>query len=468
MEGHNSKLVSATLPIMQETRRELHRLLDHDATRNPHLQDVLLSDPAVAIAVFRELEHIRPGAFEQVGDAAHAISMIGQEPFRRLLAKLPLLEPPPRAPSSLPGPAVAYSEAAHAAFYAGALGERRGLGGRQELTTAALLQNPAVLALWATETESAQRATNAVRDGVSPSVAFGAELGEPLEQANQRLAEAWALPGLVRQAMGDWDDFNIRPRLVKLADGIAQTTARGWKEDGERAMFNALLSEFLGVDEDGASAWVHQQLGEAARALGHMDYPLPGFEMLFEPGDGIDDGDDDIPEMGRRRRSATDASQAAAVKPRAPDLHTTMADVMQRIRRQAGVGRVVFVMLSRDRKRLRTRLALGGQAEDGIRRLDLGLDEKNLFAALMGKSQSVWLNHDNAGRYGAYLPDTLRRVLGRHGAFMMSLYVNERPLGLMYGDGDNLTGDGYRRFRALCHEATDALGAGSRAASRPA
>ena len=90
----------------------------------------------------------------------------------------------------------------------------KGIEGGCEIRTAALLQNPAVLALWEAEPKSALRASRAVRDGVAVDAAFGAELGEPREDANRRLAGAWALPGLARPAMGDWDDFNPRPLIA--------------------------------------------------------------------------------------------------------------------------------------------------------------------------------------------------------------------------------------------------------------
>ncbi len=457
MKGPNPRLANTTLPIMQETGRELRRLLGLRSTRNPQLQQVLLNDPAAAIAVFRELDQTRPGAHEQVSDAAHALSMIGIDPFRQLLERLPEVDGRTPDRPLKQGPASAYSQAAHAAFYAGALSEHKGLVGNMEIPTAALLQNPAILALWATEPESALRASNAVRDGVSASQAFGAELGEPLEDANQRLARAWALPKLARQAMGDWDDFNPRPQMVKLADGLAQTTAAGWHND-DTATITALLSDFLDAGDDEATAWLHQRSTDAARALSVLDYPLPGFELMFvdEQADDEDEEDENIPVMGAwRERKA--APEPAPPPPAAADLHTTMAGVMRRIRSEAGAQRVVFAMLSQDHRHLRTRLALGGAEDDGLRKLNLDLAHKNLFTILIGKPQSVWLNRDNAKKYQAYLPTPLRAMLGRHGAYMMSLFVGDKPLGLLYGDGEDLSEQGYRQFRDLCREASSAL-----------
>ena len=40
----------------------------------------------------------------------------------------------------------------------------------------------------------------------------------------------------------------------------------------------------------------------------------------------------------------------------------------------------------------------------------------------------------------------------------MSIFANDRPLGLLYADGDALSGEGYERFRVLCREASGILG----------
>lgn len=453
MKGPNHRLATATLPIMKETARELRRLLELPSTRSPQLRQVLLSDPAAAIAVFRELNHARPGSGEQVSDPGHAVSLVGQDPFRRLLDSLPEID----SSRSVQGAEMAYSQAAHAAFYADALASHNGVNGNGEVPTAALLQNPAVLALWATEPESALRASNAVRDGVPANIAFSAELGEPLVEANRRLARSWSFPRLAKQAIGDWDDFNPKPLMVKLADGLAQSTAASWQHEDKEAL-TELLSDFLDIDTDQATSWLHRQATDAARSLNRFEYPLPGFELMLLPGEMEEEEEDDgIPAFG-----ASPPQQPETPASPANDLHSTMAGVMRRIREQTGSARVVFAMLSQDRSRLRTRLALGGKAEDGLRSLDLDLGQKNLFTALMGKPQSVWLNRDNARTYQDYLPIPLRRMLGPQGAYMMSLFVKDRPLGLLYGDGPGLSEQGYQQFRELCTEACEALGSGSR------
>jgi HD-like signal output (HDOD) protein len=459
MKGPNLRLVETTPPIMQATAAELRRLLEQTATRNPQLQHVLLNDPAAAVAVYRALGRLRPGACDTVSDAAHAISLIGMQSLREMVETLPTLALDPTRQSLRETAASAYSQASHAAHYANALAGHKGLGGNHEIPTAALLQNPAVLALWAAEPDSAQRATFALRDGVDFETAFGAELGEPVEYANKRLAEAWSLPALARQAMGDWDDFNPRPQMVKLADGLAQTTAAGWHSDALDTI-TVILAEFLGCEDETAISWLHRETVAAASDVAGFTYPLPAFELPLTGDEDDEECDARIPEFGAWREKKAAPEPA---KPAAPSVHDTMVAAMRRIRRDAHTERVVFAVLNRDRTRLKARIALGGQDDDPVRHLDVDAREKNLFGLLMGKQQSVWLHRGNVARYKPYLLPSIRPLFGAKGAYLMSLFVDDKPLGLLYADGPTLSEEDYQVFRQLCHEATETLTGGRKA-----
>ena len=449
LNGRVRDLAAVDLPVMPETAAELRRLLELEVTRNPNLQDILIHDPAATIALFKRLEVARPGAFEQVSEIAHAVSMIGMDSVRELLGALPELPEYEHAPRKPATPAMAYSQAAHAALYAQALAGRVGLNGGQSLPTAALLQNPAMLALWAVEPESAQRASYALRDGVPAELAFGAELGVPLSLANQRLADAWAFPRLARQAMGTDEVTGKSLQVVRLAGVMAESTAAGWGNRNENPVTEQLAG-FLRMEPEHVTQWMHRLSTDAARTLKRFDYPLPGFELMWLPDD--DDDDDDMPEMRFFREKQIE--QPA----KKPDLNGMMAELMRQIRQDTGAQRVIFAMLNTDKSHLRTRLALGGNAKDGLRSLNLPMSRSNLFIALMAKSQSVWITAANRPKYRNYLPVELARLMDSSGGYVMSILIHDTPLGLVYADQGELSDEGYRRFRALCTDVARTLG----------
>lgn len=458
MKANLNRLTNVTPPIMPETGRALRELLDTDTTRNPQLLPLLLNDPAAALAVFRQLEKTRPGAYERVADPAHAVSLMGQDAFRSLITALPIAEiDDERTPQTI-GREHAYSQMAHASIFAGNLCEATHTEATGEIHTAALLQQPALMSLWAIDPTAARRATNAIRNGVAVDTALGAELGESPTTVNRHLAEQWALPMLAQQSLNGAEGFNNRPKLIRLADQLAQTAAAEWHNELLSPTVENLAG-FLRMEPDRATSWLHQCSVDTARTLHPFGYPVAAFSLAALPGENTENDAALLEFLERRKRKTAPVESPA---PAGNDLQSTLTAVMRRIREDAGTGRVVFAMLNRDRTRLRTRLALGGEPTDGLRRLDMDLSQKNLFTVLLAKPQSVWLNKGNTKKLQAYLPATLRALLGPSGGYMISLFVKNRPLGLLYGDGKALSAEGFARFCALANEATAALTAGSR------
>jgi hypothetical protein len=230
-------------------------------------------------------------------------------------------------------------------------------------------------------------------------------------------------------------------QIVRIADKLAENTAAGWANRNESAAIDQ-LAEFLRVEPDQATGWLHRLATDAARTLRRFDYPLPGFELMLLPEPA--DDEEDMPEM---RFFRSKQEKPAAKK---NDLNGLMAEIMKQIRLETGAQRVVFAMLSPDRTHLRTRLALGGDAKDGIRRLSLPMTKTNLFIALMSKSQSVWINTANRAKYHNYLTAELAQHLAEDGGYVMSIFIKDRPLGLVYADQGTLSQQGYQQFRELC------------------
>lgn len=460
MRESTTGLEQVTLPIMPGTARKLTRVLAHSNSLNADVQQILLTDPAAAIALFRRLGKVRPDARDSLTHAAHAVSMLGREQFKKLVAELPTLDPGP--PDDRPRRAFAYSQSAHAAFYADAVSTMQGQPGNPEMPTAALLQQPAVIALWARDPESAARATNAARDQVPYEQAFSAELGRPLSEINLQLAAAWSFPNAARATLNAAGAFNHRLETVRLADRLAQSTALDWNSEDTVAAIE-MLADHTRMEPDAAATWLRQQAKNAAQLLSNRAYPLPGFELLFLPREEEPDIDHPIPEFGRRpRRPPTPPSVTATAA--AADLHSMLSETLHELQSAARLRRVLFLMLSRDRTRLQVRLAAGCGAVDPLRKLSLPMVQKHLFSLLMGKPQSLWFSNATRAKYLPLLPLPLHGQLAEKGFYAMSLWGKGRPIGLFLADGDELDSASYTTFRQHCQRANNLLTGTARAA----
>ena len=429
-----SILAKARLPVMPHTARQVRALLASPRSTNAQLEAVLLCDPAATLALYRATERLRRGAVDELTGPAHALSLIGREAFRQAFEKLPEMRARPL--QHILSPAFAYSQAAHAGWYAEHIGRLMGFGHPVEMRVAALLQHPAVLALWTTDFEAAARATNAMRDGVGFSTAFTAERRRPLKEVNRLLAIEWSLPRLAREVAGDWDPASRLPQSVSLAVRLALVAAAGWPETESR-LHAEVLAGLLPHHHRDAEAWWHRQAVAAARALHPYGYPLPARELLLLPG-----GEEEVelPPLRKRR--------AAPAAPSRPGLAEVLAEGLRRVQQTTGLGRVLLVMPDRDRRQLRTRLALGLEADHPLRRLVLPARRKHLFALLLAKPGAVWIRADNRDRYAPYLETLPLDETAEKGFYAMSLHLQGRPLGVLYGDHGSLGASGFETFQA--------------------
>ena len=236
-------LAQTTLPIMRETAQELRRLLGLHSTRNQELQRVLLKRPGGRDRCVPAPGAGRPGSCQRVTDAAHAVSLIGMDPFRRLLDALPEIEPGRHTGLAAPGGATARplmrpstparirttralaptgrSRPPHCCRTPRCWPCGPSTGGRAALFT--------MRCAMACRRRSRCRRT-------------GRAAGGRQSPARHRVG----LPTTGAAGVRDDQAGNARPQTVKIADSLARTTSAGWQREtpcGDRAQ----LSEFLDV-----------------------------------------------------------------------------------------------------------------------------------------------------------------------------------------------------------------------------
>lgn len=142
-------------------------------------------------------------------------------------------------------------------------------------------------------------------------------------------------------------------------------------------------------------------------------------------------------------------------------LPDAMHQVLHGLHHYVGLRRVVFAMLTPDRTRLRARATLGSHDVESLGSAHVEMDEPHLFSKLMEEPQAVWCHEGNRELLLPALPEMLRDQLDTHQFMAMSVFVNQRPVGLFYGDGGGepvaLEETHYALFQRLCGHAAVAL-----------
>ncbi len=95
------------------------------------------------------------------------------------------------------------------------------------------------------------------------------------------------------------------------------------------------------------------------------------------------------------------------------------------------------------------------QAEDvdAIPNFKVTIDRPSLFTLIMEKSRNLFLNESNRGKYWQSIPDQVKLALGVKRFFMMSIFVKNHAMGMMYADKVNgeLTAAEFKQFVGICN-----------------
>ena len=120
-------------------------------------------------------------------------------------------------------------------------------------------------------------------------------------------------------------------------------------------------------------------------------------------------------------------------------LQIQLTRTMKQLRDSAGLERAMFAMLTPDGTTLRARFIIGAEKDAAIKSFQISLEKQHLFTLLMSKPQSFWLNASNRNKYLLSIPQYLHNTLNIQGFFVSSLFVGEKPLGLLYADASSAT-----------------------------
>jgi hypothetical protein len=169
----------------------------------------------------------------------------------------------------------------------------------------------------------------------------------------------------------------------------------------------------------------------------------------------------------RPRRSAAPQVQSAAERIKAlardPDVSQTkvIRACIDGLISDIPLDRVCLLLLSRDKQKLQNRMNAGVDAGSPLRQFEVTVATGGLFKVLLNKPQALWLNPDNYEKYQKLVPDDFMACILNEDFFTMSLFIEDKPVGVMFGDarvkGEPLSKKRFIRFKQLVMLCSKAL-----------
>ncbi|MDY6980456.1 MAG: GAF domain-containing protein, partial [Pseudomonadota bacterium] len=136
--------------------------------------------------------------------------------------------------------------------------------------------------------------------------------------------------------------------------------------------------------------------------------------------------------------------------------------VIESLHHGLGLNRVVFARLDTEKRKLVGEKVIGSNNDPIFSRFEIDLAGKHLFSLLMEKTQAILLNDQTRSKFWSLVPPDLQKKIRVNSFVAMSLYVNGKPLGLIYADRHSnncqLDENTYRHFKTVCNQTTKILG----------
>ncbi|MCW8905814.1 MAG: HDOD domain-containing protein [Sedimenticola sp.] len=465
-----TQLATASLPPLDDTRTQVARSLNKQSGNNADLQQIVIRDPGFALALFRTLSRLPNAPREPVSALSHALTLLGTGQVSRAADPLPKLAhyPPGKPRRAL---LAGYSRAGHAAGYLAAWGHKLGLSNTEELATAVLFMELAELLLWSQASQEMEQRQLLIARGQTPMQAERTLFGFELDQLSRALAERWGLPPLVAQSLQPAGAFRQHSLMVMLAASLARESQRDWYSNQTRDLLE-LVAEMTRTTPDRAVAWMHSEAAAAARAL----HPLPLAVNGLIAGPGQRPTKRKLPRTETTGRSAGDRETALPPVPvreaalpaltaaisATPERNRRLGQLMNELKSQAGVERIMVAIFNSNGDHLKVKYIVGADKSAPLRRFQHPAGGRHLFAVMLKKPQGVWLNGDNRQKLLPLLTEQARNTLNSDGFYMSSLFVKNRPLGILYADRNNpetLDRQGFSRFKTLAQRLANELSA---------
>lgn len=429
------------LPVLQSTKAALLQYEGQAETaRTDEIVALILRDPLLTAGALRVVnQRPRTGLISDVVAIENVVLLMGVDNLVAQFGRLPTVESLllPKAPAAYVALLREISTSRLAARLAREFANLRYDARLDEIFVTALLASlPKLL-----------RIIEAGLKTPAPKV--------DLSQVTLPLFSRWRLPDVFATLLDDTGNGTQRSMMQQAVLRLAERLQLGWWQDGVGEDIH-VIAHTVGIHESECWERVCKTLLHFAR----KDWPYP---QIFPPARWL------VMQPGEWPKpvAKTATGPTAPAKPTLNDIlreiqaagqsgasfNQIMSLSIRAMSEGLGLQRIVFALLLAGQNALKTRYVIGAEGDDPLRGFDVDLSAPHLLTRLMLKPQSIWLSRSNQAQYEALLPKSLRQSVGEGEFFAMSLFVEDKPVGLFYADrraGAGLTEAQYTAFKQIC------------------
>ncbi|MDH5572829.1 MAG: HDOD domain-containing protein, partial [Gammaproteobacteria bacterium] len=466
IENLVARIGDNTIPVLATTIKELRQKCAQENTLVADLQEIVDRDPGVVVYLLRLGNSKTTGSLRSdITTVQQSLMMLGLGQVSALPEKLPALE------KVLVEPAITrllktFARAYHAASQATAWAKMRRDMNPEEVFTATQLHflGEMYVAIYYPELLDQIDIMRNEKNIASEEAQF-IVLGFTLDQLTAKLARLWNLPALLLDALHPENAKFPRAYGIMLAVQMARGAAVNWYNEKTRDI-QQQAAKWLDKNLDLIIKETHKVAVNVAHESALYKVQPAAFLLPL-----IQNTEEDIsvtekktanvclmPQIHIVKKLSLDLTQPASLHKNAYELIST---VLKGLHDGIALNRVVFAQFDKDNNSLKAVKIIGVDNDPLFSRFEIALSPVNLFSHVMKKTQAILINNNNREKYWELVPEKFQHLVRTNSFVAMSIYVNDKPLGLIYADRHHSSCQvderSYKLFKNICNSTAKAL-----------
>lgn len=442
------------MPIFEQTVHHILSIAEDDLAPASALASVVLQDASLTTRLLKLANSIAYNpSTTAISTVTRAVIVLGFDAVRDMCLTLTLVD------TLLQGPAKARLErelahAMHAATQARALAIVRGDKSPEEVFIATLLYRVGELAFWCFGNEHCERVEQlANQPGITMETAQERVLGFRLSQLSRRLVHEWRLTDLLKEAIDSPARQDPRIQTVMLGHQIARCAEEhGWRSE-EMERLERRAARLVDVSETDARTLLQDKAAVAfgmANDCGAMAsarlIPLPEeYRSLLdalptepdaEPPAGETPPPPAHPVPDSRLQLSILRELNSAIESARCDFNVIMELVLEGLYRGVGMDRVIFALMTPDRRGLKAKHALGMADETTIAAFQFARPAigTNILFETLDRQRPRLVTLAERERDPHLVPEGLLAIMGIVPFMIAPIIISQKSIGLFLAD----------------------------------
>lgn len=440
LEQWVSLIKDQEMPIFGHTVQSIVSVAENDDAPAAQLASVVLKDASMTTRVLKLANSIYFNPQRQpMSTISRAVIVLGFNTVRNMCLSISLVDAFVRG-NARDRLTHSLARAIHAAVQARSIAIEREDSSPEEVFIATLLFHIGDMAFWCFSGEAGDQLDSVMQQpGYTAEQAQEEVLGFRLKSLSTQLAQEWHLNPLLQETLTRPRDAGKRGQNITLAHEVAEAAEKhGW-ESPEAQQVIQEIAKLAGSSSKNTADQIHRNAREAAdiatyygAANAARAIPLPGSagstQRQTEPAIEYPQPDGMLQLKILRELSM--------LLENGSDLNVIMEMVMEGIYRGVGMDRVLFAMLTPDKKGLRAKFVLGQDNEKlqhsfHFTRLPTA---RNIFFDIVDKESTLLIDCDKRRELATVVTSSVTSVIGKRPFLVSTVAINGRGIGLLFAD----------------------------------